>query len=244
MIAALDEMIAAGTGGRTTIALRQVCQLMLRVGFEDQPDMLDRFDELMSTLAMDLDDTGIVTLAPELERMPGILPAFSATMRSRFHEIALRNEPKPIARESVEAHADDAAPPQPTAEARKAAPAPLPRQTPPPRIERRATPRDAAQDADNPITLARRASPDQLAEIALLPTLPEVLTGVLASRGHIPAIVTALRNPGARFNRATFVMLAELGVSDRPLWEAMLERTDLPSEALGRLKPAIPRAAA
>jgi hypothetical protein len=39
-------------------------------------------------------------------------------------------------------------------------------------------------------------------------------------------------------------MLAELGVSDRPLREAMLERTDLPSEALGRLKPAIPRAAA
>ncbi len=244
MLAALDEMIAAGTGGRTTLALRQVCQLLLRVGFEDQPDMLSRFDELMSTLAMDLDDTGIVTLAPELDRMPGVLPAFASTVRSRFHEISLRDEPKPMPAGDVEAQ--PALPPQESSVVAASKPKPVTtsRPLPPPRIDRRAAPRKPVEDANNPITLARRASPEQLEEIAQLPTLPEVLTGVLASRGHIPAIVRALQNDGARFNRATFVMLAELGVSDRPLREAMLARNDLPPEAFARLQPAIPRVAA
>jgi hypothetical protein len=217
MLAALDALIDNGTGGRPVIALKQVCALFLRVGFEGADDTSQRFDELMATIAMDLDDDSVRVLAPELRSLPGVLPAFASTVMSRFHEITLR--------------ADDslAAPPASA--------------QPPAARERRGDPRDPAADAADPVTLARRASPDQLLEIARLPVLPELLTNVLVSRGHMPAILAALANDRAAFARSSLTMLAELAAGDRALRSALLARPALPDAAVDRLLPVIGREA-
>ncbi len=223
MLAALDAMIENGAGGRPVIALRQVCRLYLRIGFEGEDDTSALFDELMATLAMELDEPCVAVLAPELKRMPGVLPGFTSTVMSRFHEIALRPAP---------------------GQASRAAPAarePSAPESPP--IERRAAAREPVADAADPLALARRATPAQLVEIARLPALPEMLTSVIASRGHPPAVAAALANPGAVFSRSSFIMLAELAAGDRALRAGLLARPDLPDAAVDRLLPVVGREA-
>jgi hypothetical protein len=210
MLAALEALIDNGTGGRPVIALKQVCALFLRVGFEGADDTSQRFDELMATIAMDLDDDSVKVLAPELRSLPGVLPAFASTVMSRFHEITLRdNGPRE--------------------------PHPMP--------ERRSERRDPVADAADPVSLARRASPEQLVEIARLPVLPELLTNVLVSRGHMPAMLVALANVRASFARSSLTMLAELAAGDRALRAALLSRPALPDAAVDRLLPIIGREA-
>jgi hypothetical protein len=208
MLAALDALIANGSGGRPVIALRQVCALFVQIGFDNPDDTLTLFDELMATLAMELDDASIRVIAPELGRLPGVLPAFAATVLSRQDEDELR--------------------------------AAEPHETP---VERRARARDPVEDAANPLTMARRASPDELVEIAAQPDLCEAMTGIIASRDFRPAVVACLQNPGARFTRSTLTMLAELAPSDRDLRVALANRQDLPEAVVDRLLPVIGREA-
>jgi hypothetical protein len=252
MLAALDALIDNTLGGRAVIALRQVCRLFLRVGFEgtdeSSAETLRLFDELMTTLAMDLDDESLRVLAPELQRLPGVLPEFAATVMSRFYELALRGDIAAPAAEAEMAagpieHAAIDGPAEPEAEptfvrAAVVEPSPVPAM-----IERRATPRDPVEDATNLLTLARRATPEQMMRIAALSHLPEMLTGILVSRGHEPAIVTALANPDAAFGRSSLVTLAELAAGDRTLRDALVARPELPEEAALRLLPILGREA-
>jgi hypothetical protein len=193
---------------------------------------------------MDLDDDSLRVLAPELQRLPGVLPAFSATVMSRFHELALRSETAesetalaPGGREAIDRQDEPAV---------GAAPVPaavLAPSSAPPMIERRARPRDPEEDATNLMTLARRATPGQMMRIATLSHLPEMLTAILVSRGHGPAIVAALANPDAVFGRSSLVTLSELAAGDRALRDALVARPELPEEAALRLLPILGREA-
>lgn len=265
MLAALDALIEHGKGGRAVVALRQASTLLLKVGFDDNVDAVTLFDELMATLAMDLDDECTLVLAPELERLPGLLRAFTSTVRSRFHEISSRQSPPadlaPEARELPEmpeeaALARHELPAEPVAsltqppvevvssvpgevqpvESGPVEPAPRPL-----REERRAHPRDTAAGIENPLNLARLASAPQLEEIARLPALPEALTAIIATRGHVPAIVAALGNPAAAFGRSTLLLVAELSAGDRSLRTALASRVDLPPAVFDRLWPMLGR---
>jgi uncharacterized protein (DUF2336 family) len=198
MLAALDALIDQGAGGRPAIALRQATALLVRFGFDESADAVALFDDLLTTLVLELDAASIRVLAPELERLPALLPGFTSTVKSRFDEL-------------------------------------------PP--ERRASARDPVADAANPLTIARRAHPAELEEIAGLPSLPDTLTAIIAARGHMPAILLALANPGAVFRSSTLVMLTELAASDRALRVALGARADLPGGAFDRLWPLMGREA-
>jgi hypothetical protein len=257
MLAALDALIGNGTGGRRVQVLKQVCDLFLTVGFSGDGGTSRQFDELMATLAMDLDSDTLAVLAPELSRLPGVLPGFSATVMSRFHEIAQRMPPEDL---SVQATASVEAPEREDHIAETSAgisvemdvvPAPdhsadgrsAPQEPPAPPADRRSAPRDPAGDSLNPLTLARRASPAQLLEMARLPNLPDVLTSILVSRGDMPSIVAALRNPAATFPRSSLTTLAELAAGDRDLRNALQDRPDLPEPVIDRLLPILGREA-
>jgi hypothetical protein len=103
--------------------------------------------------------------------------------------------------------------------------------------ERRAQPRDPAEDAANPITLARKASLEELARIADLPNLPEAITNVIVGRGDRLILGKALANQTAAFARSSLTTLAELAPSDRMIREALVLRKDLPEPIIERLLP-------
>jgi Uncharacterised protein conserved in bacteria (DUF2336) len=103
--------------------------------------------------------------------------------------------------------------------------------------ERRAAPRTPEDDAENPISLARKASASELLQIAGLPNLPEAITNVLISRGDRDALQRVLENPSAQFSKSSLTTLAELAPSDRMLKDALLSRADLPEAIVERLLP-------
>jgi Uncharacterised protein conserved in bacteria (DUF2336) len=104
-------------------------------------------------------------------------------------------------------------------------------------FDRRAVPRDPVQDANNPVTLARRASAAELIEIASVENLPEQLTSVIIMRGDRDAIVRALDNRSARFSRSGLTTLAELAPSDLVIKQALVRRADLPELIIERMLP-------
>jgi Uncharacterised protein conserved in bacteria (DUF2336) len=106
-----------------------------------------------------------------------------------------------------------------------------------PLVERRTAPRDPVQDASNPVTLARRASPAELMEIASVAHLPEQLTSVIIMRGDRNAIVRALHNQTAKFSRSGLTTLAELAPSDLSIKQALVQRADLPELIIERMLP-------
>jgi uncharacterized protein (DUF2336 family) len=233
MLAALDALIETGTGGRAVLVLKQACGLFMRVGFDGAEDVTSRFDEMMATLAMDLDPATLRVLAPELKRLPGVLPAFTSTVMSRFHEIELRAAETAIAAETV---------PDVPVEVEDTPVLPAPAAMPasaPPHAERR----QAAREPTDPMTLARLANPAQLRAIAALPHLPEMLTGIILSRGDSPAIAAVLSNPGAEFARSSLMTAAELAAGDRDIRLALTSRDDLPQSVVTFLLPVIGREA-
>jgi hypothetical protein len=284
MLAALDALIQNGSSGRKALVLRQLCSLFMTLGADDDGDRAALFDEVMANVASDLDDESVLVLMPEVQKMPGVLPAFVETISSRFHEISQRqvgfhaapSEPladwasqedeSPSTLNDAEALTVDAAlapvaegpapatattsPPETISAEKSAAetvlceiPAePSPEATPfaaaqAPRPDRRAVPRVPVADAENPITIARRASLSELAAIAGTPNLPESITNVLVARGYRAVLETALRNRTASFARSSLTTLAELAPSDRMIKEALISRRDLPEPIAERLMP-------
>jgi Uncharacterised protein conserved in bacteria (DUF2336) len=311
MLSALDALIQNGTGGRRALALRQFCELFLKISSTSEESTTTLFDEVMANIAADLDDESVVYLAPEMQQMSAILPAFASTVSSKGYEIALRlklgdlqsaapsiDEPAlwergpiimlppdahplvtskehvPSASEhstSVVAPAEEerfvqervtVAEPvvvaqamapitpvrtEPLAEPRhgpavggitasfKAPQAsPITQRKP---TERRAEPREPAADANNPITLARKASISELLQISVLPNLPESLTNVLVARGDRDVLEKVLQNKTAAFSRSSLTTLAELAPSDRMIKECLIARHDLPEPIIERLLP-------
>ena len=294
MFAVLDALIQNGSGGRKALVLRHVCSLLMTVGIDGDNETSTLFDEVLANLASDLDDEIVLVLMPEVKKLPGVLPAFLATMSSRFDEIMQRREdlqasasvpaadpigcdqedpltepgngpipstppiapmadfspeaanqthaPKASAAEEVAVEAPVAE--MPVAEASSAeAPAGFLTGSEPiapeeaARPERRAVPRDPVADAENLITLARRASLAELAAIARLPNLPESITNVLVACGDRAALEGALRNQTAAFAKSSLTTLAELAPSDRMIKEALISRRDLPEPIAERLMP-------
>jgi hypothetical protein len=241
MLAALDALIETGVGGRSANILKQVLALSMRPGAQDQ-DSAALFDDLMATVAMDLDDGTLKVLGPELQQLHSMMPDFIATVMSRYHEMMSRPAgesaaPDPTSSsDPADAGQDDAfetrSPPHTEPEGAVDAPP-----------NRRAQTRDPIADATHPLTLARQASTAQLLEIARLPALPETMTAILLSRAHMPAVAEALANPGANFSRSSLTMLAELAPGDRTLRDALMSRPDLPDLVVDRLLPVIGREA-
>jgi hypothetical protein len=110
------------------------------------------------------------------------------------------------------------------------------------KVERRSRPRDQADEQNNPISLARRASQEELLQIAALPSLPEALSNVLISRGNREVLERVLRNPSAIIARSSLTTLAELAPSDRLIKNALADRFDLPEPIVDRLLPFLPKA--
>lgn len=216
MLTALDTIIANGTGGRLPLALKRFCELRLRIGADADAEILKLLDDGMAGVAQALGEEAVMQLAPEAERMTEALPAFAAALGGRARAIA-------------ESRARRKGPTGEPASFRVA--------------ERRSTPRNAATEADNPIALARRASPEELARIAELPALPESITNVIVQRAIRPVLLTALANPGAQFSRSSLVMLVAIAPGDRAMLAALATRRDLPDTVQAMLQPLLPRAA-
>ncbi|MGL4634730.1 MAG: DUF2336 domain-containing protein [Beijerinckiaceae bacterium] len=337
MLATLDALIQNGTGGRRTLVLRQICSLFMKVGFVGDDNTTELFDEVMANLAVDLDDEVVTFLAPEVQQMAGLLPAFRSTIASRSFEIQARMpqadgaltealpeifqeashndvavpEPtatletgpdkfaelaqyasdaetalslqtrrmtlqeigpdqvdEPVQQASMDfatAETDDVFDIAPTVTIERAvtgidlpvseplvqAPvllideaAEIPAHVPEKpvsaassRTDRRARARDPVEDATNPITMARRASSVELAQIASLSHLPETITNVIVMRGERQAIVKALQNKSAKFSRSSLTTLAELAPSDFMIKQALVYRNDLPELIIERMLP-------
>jgi Uncharacterised protein conserved in bacteria (DUF2336) len=103
--------------------------------------------------------------------------------------------------------------------------------------DRRAARRDPVEDAENPITLARKASMTELLQIAGLPDLPEGITNVLIARGNRDILQRVLENSTASFSKSSLTTLAELAPSDRMIKESLIARVDLPEPIVERLLP-------
>jgi Uncharacterised protein conserved in bacteria (DUF2336) len=251
MLAALDALIQNGPAGRGPVVLRQLCALFLKFGVDAETSTTVLFDEVMANVAADLDNETLRFLAPEMGMMANVLPAFAATVASRSHELQARTVPDALIEDSPDA--PDSIAPVAAAEsceldlAASMASSPLPGEpvpfhqqeqpAQPVLTDRRAMRRDPVEDAENPITLARKASMTELLQIAGLPDLPEGITNVLIARGDRETLQRVLENPTASFSKSSLTTLAELAPSDRMIKESLIARVDLPEPIVERLLP-------
>jgi Uncharacterised protein conserved in bacteria (DUF2336) len=253
MLAALDALIQNGPAGRGPIVLRQLCALFMKFGVDAETSTTVLFDEVMANVAADLDNETLRFLAPEMGMMANVLPAFAATVASRSHELTARIVPLPEALTEGIPAAPEVVAPVAAAETYELDLAasmasstlpdePMPVMEPeqpaqPVFTDRRAARRDPVEDAENPITLARKASMTELLQIAGLPDLPEGITNVVIARGNRDILQRVLENPTASFSKSSLTTLAELAPSDRMIKESLIARVDLPEPIVERLLP-------
>ncbi len=241
MLAALDALIQNGPAGRGPVVLRQLCALFLKFGVDAETSTTVLFDEVMANVAADLDNETLRFLAPEMGMMANVLPAFAATVASRSHELQARNDvPDGIAPVLADetCELDIAASMASAVLAEEPTPVMEPEQPAQPVLaDRRAARRDPVEDAENPITLARKASMSELLQIAGLPDLPEGITNVLIARADRETLQRVLENPSASFSKSSLTTLAELAPSDRMIKESLIARADLPEPIVERLLP-------
>jgi hypothetical protein len=76
---------------------------------------------------------------------------------------------------------------------------------------------------------------DHLVRLARRPDLPPRVGGVVAARGHWPALRALAGNRGADIGRSLLLALSELALGDPPLRGLLIARHDLPEEAISRL---------
>jgi hypothetical protein len=209
MWAALDASVQNGHGNRQTTTLQAIGVLYRHCSALSPEPVAPLFDTVMAQMVFDLDHETLQAIAAEAPAVADEFPAFIAAVMERSRQSA---EQAPVSTYA------EVAEPEPV-------------------IDRRAQSRDPAEDAANPITLARRASQNELLQIAALPNLPESLTNVIISRGDRGVLERALRNPSAAFARSSLTTLAELAPSDRMIKEAMVSRHDLPEPIIERLLP-------
>ncbi|MFI4995390.1 MAG: DUF2336 domain-containing protein [Hyphomicrobiales bacterium] len=97
-----------------------------------------------------------------------------------------------------------------------------------------------------------RLSEDELAELALKgdfsrlvalarrPDLSLRMSGMVAARGHLPALYALAGNRSATIGRSVLIALAELALGDPALCALLIRRNDLPEEAVSYLWPHLP----
>lgn len=212
----IEKMIQNGHGNRHLDLLHAIGILHERCA-AIAGDALDaEFDTVIAQFATELDAPTAEALSPYADAEASRFPQFSAALK----ENALHNKPAQENRVLV-----------PDLEGQPLA-----------KVERRTRPRDPASDQNNPISLARRASQDELLQIAALPNLPEALSNVLISRGNRDVLERVLRNPSATIARSSLTTLAELAPSDRLIKNALADRFDMPEPIVERILPFLPRA--
>ena len=210
---ALDTIISNGTGQRLPVILKHLRQLRRIPGWPGDSDAQRLLDEAMAHVAAELDDATILAIATEAMDEQDGPPAFRSAVAERLQTVMQQGGARTPANDPIRV------------------------------AERRAAPRTPSTEADNPITMARRVSPDDLERIAELPALPEAITNVIAQRGIRGPILKALANPGARFSRSSLTMLAAIAPGDRPICLALAARGDLPISIQSMLQPLLPAAA-
>ncbi len=210
---ALDTVVSGGPSRRLPLILRHLQELRLLEGWPAEAEAHRLLDESMALLAAELDDATILAIAADAMNAPETSAAFKSVVEARLQSLM---------QQETAAQADKR----------------------PVRVaERRATPRTPATEADNPITMARRASAEDLARIAELPVLPESISNVIVQRGIREPLLRALANPGARFSRSSLTMLAAIAPGDRPICLALAAREDLPFSIQAMIQPLLPAAA-
>jgi hypothetical protein len=210
---AIEQLIQNGSGNRYLDVLNAIGVLHQRCT-AIAGDALDaEFDAVIAQFATELDSATAQSLCPHAEanRFPQFNAALVENAGHRSKDIAPASQAPDIAGDAVA------------------------------KVDRRALARDPIADQNNPITLARRASQDELLQIAALPNLPEALSNVLISRGNREVLERVLRNPSAVIARSSLTTLAELAPSDRLIKNALSERFDMPEAIVDRVLPFLPK---
>jgi hypothetical protein len=235
MWGSIAALVQNGQGNRHAMTLNTIGVLYGHCQEQTSVNLDHAFDCVIVQIAPDLDEETIEALAHSVADFAAQFPQFAAIIQ----EHVLRKHAPDFDIEPVQFSADNAE--ETTPETLKPliptedVPAPAAVQAAP--FERRARERNPVEDENNPITLARRASLDELAQIAGLPNLPEALTNVLISRGDRVVIERALHNQTAVFAKSSLTTLAELAPSDRMIKEALVNRVDLPESIAERILP-------
>jgi uncharacterized protein (DUF2336 family) len=224
MWASIGALVQNGQGNRHAATLNAIGVLYEHCKEQSGVNMDEAFDSVITQIVPDLDHSTIVALANSAFDFAGQFPQFSAIIAEHMNRI--------VPSTSETGHSErNAFPVDNNVESPI-----VPRDTTL-LEERRSRPRDLLSHENNPITLARRATTDELYQIAALPNLPEALTNVLISRGDRMVILRALHNHSAIFAKSSLTTLAELAPSDRMMKEALVQRNDLPEAIAERILP-------
>ncbi len=127
--------------------------LDLRALSDGSPEAHRLLDETMVHVAAELDDMTVLAIAADAIGSPETPASLKTALEARLEAAMQKSGPSAPDKGAIRV------------------------------AERRATPRTPATEADNPISMARRASPGDLARIAELPMLPESITNVIVQRG-------------------------------------------------------------
>ncbi|MGL5114644.1 MAG: DUF2336 domain-containing protein [Beijerinckiaceae bacterium] len=246
MLTTLDTLLEQGAGGRKLLLLRQVWDLFLRIGgtIDEAPNAL--FDEIMATIAAHLDEDCTLCIADDLGFSQAMLPAYTATVTSRAHEIRLRRQVavgnpagadhhsmptvEKLPQDEQDAHKPDAH--KPDVHERDAHELEIAIRPQPENVVAMPHPVETRVVAP-----AEFFFQETTVELPAAPSMTEAMTNALVARGDREAIIAALGDQTAPFARSSLTTLVELAVSDRALKEALVARRDLPEAMVERLMP-------
>jgi hypothetical protein len=226
MWASIAALVQNGQGNRHTATLNAIGVLYGHCKELSSADLDHAFDSVIVQIVPDLDQDTIETLSQSGDVFSGQFPHFAAILQE--HVVLKQRENLEKRRAQSENIAIKDMVPKDLPPVLSASDVP---------VERRARERKPDENENNPITLARRASVEELAQIAGLPNLPEALTNVLISRGDRVVIERALHNHSAIFAKSSLTTLAELAPSDRMIKDALVNRVDLPEAIAERILP-------
>jgi hypothetical protein len=235
MWASLGALVQNGHGNRHAATLNAIGVLYTHCLAQSSPELDAAFDSVIVQIVPDLDPETIVALAPAVDNVIAQFPNFAAI----FHEHMAKIGSEPTASTDISTDENDLETSNGFLDDIKTGNDKFQSELTDhePAKERRQHVRDPILDTDNPITLARLASQDELFQIAGLPDLPEALTNVLISRGDRTVLERVLNNRSAVFAKSSLTTLAELAASDRMIKESMIARHDLPESIVERILP-------
>ena len=95
---------------------------------------------------------------------------------------------------------------------------------------------------DELVELAMTGEPKRLVALARRPDLSLRVSGILAARGHLPALHALAGNRSATIGHSVLLAMAELSLGDPALRSLTIRRYDLPDEAISLLWPHLPDA--
>jgi uncharacterized protein (DUF2336 family) len=102
-----------------------------------------------------------------------------------------------------------------------------------------ATPRghEGGASDDELVERAMNDEAERLVALARRPDLPLRVSGILAARGHLPALYALMGNRSAAIGHSGLLALADLALGDPGLRNLLISRHDLPEDAVSLLWP-------